>query len=293
MAQANDRDERGESANPAANPAAAAQPNPPGSGGGPATGAGTGSGAVRPRPTPERGEWLADLAGGLVHEIKNPLSTMAINLALLQEDFERPTGGEPSPRDARVVKRVRTLQREVQRLEAIAQSFLEFARGGEVNRRPRDLARIVQEVLDFVEPENQRAGIRQHVDLEIGLPMVMVDETQIKQALINLLINARQAMPDGGELLVRVQRVGTLAEVSITDTGTGMRPDQLERCFDVYWSDKKGGTGLGLPTTRRIVEEHGGSIRVLSEVGRGTSFAFTLPLAVELTRQRPAKESAL
>jgi len=218
---------------------------------------------------------------------------MAINLALLQEDFERPGGGEVSPRDARVVKRVRTLQREVQRLEVILESFLEFARGGEVNRRPQDLARLVQEVLDFVEPENHRAGIRQHADLEVGLPLVMVDETQIKQALMNLLINARQAMPDGGELLVRVGRVGNQAEVSITDTGTGMRTEQLERCFDVYWSDKRGGTGLGLPTTRRIVEEHGGAIRVLSEVGRGTSFAFTLPLAVELTRRPPAAGGAV
>ena len=232
--------------------------------------------------------FLSRLAGGLAHEIKNPLSTMAINLALLQEDWERaaaqrnPEAPRP-PREQRTVKRVTTLQREVQRLETIVQDFLDFVRGAAVNRRPQNIGAIVQEVLDFVEPENDQAGVRQRADIVFGLPLVLVDEAQIKQALLNLLINARQAMPTGGEILVRVRRVGNDAEVSITDTGIGMSQVQVERCFDVYWSNKKGGTGLGLSTTRRIVEEHGGSIHVITEEGRGTSFLVSLPLAVELT----------
>jgi len=110
----------------------------------------------------------------------------------------------------------------------------------------------------------------------------MLDEARLKQAFLNLFVNARQAMPEGGELLVRVRRVGTEVEVSVTDTGTGMSEEKLERCFDEYWSDKSGGTGLGLSMARRIVEEHGGAIDVVSEVGRGTSFMIRLPLAVEL-----------
>ncbi len=272
----------------------------PGSGAPPADPASAGAADYRPPPTaasgPRRGEWLSSLAGGLAHEIKNPLSTMAIQLALLQEEFERLAAQRPAdepqrPWEARSTKRVATLKREVERLESIVEDFLGYVRGGVVDRAPQDLARVVQEVLDFVEPENAQAGIRQHVDLEIGLPLVLIDETHIKQALLNLLVNARQAMPTGGELLVRLRRVGNDAEVSITDTGHGMRPDQLERCFDVYWSDKKGGTGLGLSTTRRIVEEHGGEIRVMSELGRGTCFSFTVPLAVELTgAKRPRAE---
>ncbi|MEM7308165.1 MAG: ATP-binding protein [Planctomycetota bacterium] len=232
---------------------------------------------------------LARLAGGLAHEIKNPLSTMSINLALLQEEWERaahqrnPEAPEPTPRERRSLKRVQTLQREVQRLEHILEEFLTYARRAEVNRKPEDLSRILRELLEFVEPEDERVGIRHHVDLPMGLPLVLVDEVQVKQAFLNLLVNARQAMPDGGELLVRAQRVGTFVEVAITDTGTGIPPEKIERCFDEYWSDKKGGTGLGLSTAKRIIEDHGGTIQVLSEVGRGSSFSVLLPLAVELT----------
>jgi len=239
--------------------------------------------------------FLVRLADGLAHEIKNPLSTMSINLALLQEDWERAgasrggsAGPTRTPREERSLKRIRTLQREVHRLEHILDDFLHYARGGVVNRRPEDLARIVRELLEFVEPEDERAGIRHHVDVPFGLPLVLVDEARVKQAVLNLLVNARQAMPEGGELLVRLRRMGTQVELSITDTGVGMSPETLARCFEEYWSDKQGGTGLGLSTTRRIVEEHGGTISALSEVGRGSSFSIMLPLAVELVRSEEA-----
>ena len=233
--------------------------------------------------------FLARLAGGLAHEIKNPLSTMSINLALLEEEWTRagqqrnPGAPEATPRERRSLKRIKTLQREVQRLEHILDEFLSFARRAAINRKPEDLARIVRELLEFVEPEDERAGIHHHVDLPFGLPLVLVDEVQIKQAFLNLLVNARQAMPDGGQLVVQAQRQGTKVEVRVTDTGTGMSEEKLARCFDEYWSDKKGGTGLGLSTAKRIIEEHGGTIGVVSEVGRGTSFSILLPLAVEIT----------
>jgi len=240
---------------------------------------------------------LVRLADGLAHEIKNPLSTMAINLALLQEDWERAghsrSPGEPrrTQREERSLKRIKTLQREVSRLEHILEDFLHYARGGLVNRRPEDLGRIVRELVEFVEPEDEQAGIRHHVDLPLGLPLVLVDEARIKQAVLNLLVNARQAMPAGGELLVRLRRIASQVELSITDTGVGMGPDKLARCFEEYWSDKAGGTGLGLSTTRRIIEEHGGRIVAISEEGRGSSFSVYLPLAVELARPgRPLVE---
>jgi signal transduction histidine kinase len=243
----------------------------------------------------EQVKFLSRLAGGLAHEIKNPLSTMAINLALLEEEWSRAAqqrGGaaevELTPRERRSLKRITTLQREVQRLENVVEEFLRFARGGEINRAPHDLRTLVRELLEFVEPEDQKLGIRQHVDLEVGLPLVLVDATAIKQAVLNLLVNARQAMPGGGELMVRLTRSGNWVELAITDTGVGMRPEVIERCFDEYWSDKKGGTGLGLSTARRIVEEHGGSIAVVSEPGRGSSFSIFLPLFVELTGTRRA-----
>jgi len=241
----------------------------------------------RARSNEDRVAFLSRLARGLAHEIKNPLSTMAINLALLQEDWER-AGAVRSPeartpREERSLKRIRTLQNEVRRLENILEEFLKFARGGEVNRSPHDLARIVEDLLEFVEPEDAQAGIRHHTDLPFGMPLVLVDEDQIKQAVLNLLVNARQAMPEGGELIVRMRRLGNEVELSITDTGVGMTEEQQKRCFEEYWSDKKGGTGLGLSTVKRIVEEHAGSVTVVSEVGQGSSFCMYLPLAVELT----------
>jgi signal transduction histidine kinase len=244
----------------------------------------------------ERAALLARLASGLAHEIKNPLSTMSINLALLEEDWTRvaagrnPTSPELTPREERSIKRVKTLQREVQRLEHIVDEFRRYARGGHINRAPTDLAALVRQLLDFVEPEDEALGIHHYVDLEVGLPLVMVDETAFKQAVINLLVNARQAMPGGGELLVRLRREGHWVELTVTDTGVGMTEEQLARCFEEYWSDKKGGTGLGLSSTRRTVEEHGGTIHVVSEPGRGSSFSIFLPAIVEITGTRAGED---
>jgi two-component system sensor histidine kinase HydH len=244
--------------------------------------------APRPRTSAEQVAFLSRLAAGLAHEIKNPLSTLSINLALLEEDWNRGRGAagpEPTQREQRSLRRIRTLQREVGRMETILEEFLRFARGAQINRAPKDLSQLVAELLEFVEPENEKLGIRHHAELPAGLPLVMIDETAIQQTVLNLLKNAREAMPSGGELIVRVRRDGNWAELSVTDTGIGMGPEALAHCFDEYWSDKKGGTGLGLPTARRIVEEHGGTIHVVSEPGRGTSFTIYLPLVVEISRQ--------
>jgi signal transduction histidine kinase len=238
---------------------------------------------------------LARLAAGLAHEIKNPLSTMAINLALLEEEFTRaaqarsPDRPEPTARERRCLKRVENLQREVRRLEKIVEDFLHYARGGEINRAPHDLVELVRETLAFVEPEDTRLGVRHHVDLPPSLPMAMLDEVAFRQAILNLFVNARQAMDGGGELIVRLERRGNFAALTITDTGVGMSAEQLDRCFEEYWSTKKGGTGLGLSTARRTVEEHGGTITAISEPGRGTSFTIVLPLLVELYGKPPSE----
>ena len=236
-------------------------------------------------PEAEHEALLTRLAGGLAHEIKNPLSTMAINLTLLEEEWSRDRGAEPSPRERRSLKRVRTLQREVSRLEGILEDFLRFARGGEINRAPKDLVALVREVLELLEPQHEAGEVRVHVDLPNSLPLVMLDDGAFKQGLINLLVNAGQAMPGGGELIVQVKRTGNRVELRVTDTGVGMDEQQLERCFELYWSTKKEGTGLGLATVARIVQEHDGRLTVVSEKGRGTSFCISLPLLVELARR--------
>lgn len=238
---------------------------------------------------PDREVFLGQLAAGLAHEIKNPLSTMSINLALLEEEFtrsSRPQSGEApklSAREKRCMKRVGTLQREISRLEDIVNDFLVYARGGEINRSPQNLIEILREVLGFVHTEDELQNIRHHVDLPSSLPLAIVDPSALRQALLNLVVNARQAMPMGGELIVRLERDGSHAILTITDTGVGMQDPDVEHCFDAYWSTKKSGTGLGLATTRRIIQEHEGTISVVSELGRGTSFRIVLPLVVEIT----------
>lgn len=244
---------------------------------------------AQPAPSAERTALLARLASGLAHEIKNPLSTMAINLSLLEEEF---SGGraedapQPSPKDRRCEKRVRTLQREVTRLEGILEDFLRFARGGNVNRSPQDIVALIHGVLEFVAPEQEAAGIRVHTDLPTSLPLVLLDPGAFKQALVNLLVNARQAMAGEGELIVQVQRAGTFVELTVTDTGVGMDEEQQQHCFDLYWSTRSGGTGLGLPTVARIVDEHEGTLSVVSELGRGTSFTLRFPLVQEVAGGR-------
>jgi len=238
--------------------------------------------AQRPAASADSERRLARIAGGLAHEIKNPLSTMAINLALLEEEFKKTAEEEGGARAGRMLKRVGALQREVNRLEGILEDFLRYARGGEVNRAPLDLGEVVRDTLSFVESEDSLQGIRHHVDMPSSLPMVLLDKGLFQQALVNLFVNARQAMPEGGELIVQAQRMGNFVEVTVTDTGVGMEPEALERCFEIYWSNKKQGTGLGLPTVRRIVEEHEGTIEVVSDQGRGTSVRIVLPLVVEI-----------
>ncbi|MGD2019061.1 MAG: ATP-binding protein [Planctomycetota bacterium] len=246
-------------------------------------------------PTEQNGgrrRMLARLAGGLAHEIKNPLSTMAINLTLLEEEFQPAPGGDggQSPAERRSLKRVKTLQREVARLEGILEDFLRFARGGDVNRAPCDLVALVREALEFAEPELEAEGVRLHALLPGSLPLAMLDDGVFRQALLNLIVNARQAMPGGGELIVELRRSGPRAELTITDSGVGMSPEQLERCFDLYYSTKRTGTGLGLATVKRIIEMHDGEIGVMSEEGRGTRFVLWLPLLQELRPQRSEPE---
>jgi signal transduction histidine kinase len=244
----------------------------------------------QPASSAEKERRLARIAGGLAHEIKNPLSTMAINLALLEEEYKRAAEEEGNARAGRALKRVGALQREVGRLEGILEDFLRYARGGEVNRAPADLSELITDTLSFVESEDELNGIRHHVDLPPSLPLVLLDKGLFRQALLNLFVNARQAMVDGGELIVQAQRQGNYVEVTVTDTGVGMDDEAQSKCFDIYWSNKKQGTGLGLPTVRRIVEEHEGTIGVLSEPGRGTSISVVLPLAVEITAQVTQEE---
>ncbi len=228
----------------------------------------------------KRMAFLGALAGGLAHEIRNPLSTMKVTLQLLREDLDR--GGDEARE--RAARRVNSLEQAVRRLEDIVNDFLNFARGFELTLEPANLNSLINDVVVFVEPEAQRHGVRIRTAYAEDLPPVRVDRKYLQQALLNLLLNARQAIEGTGrpgEVFVTTHRRGERVVIVVTDTGPGIADDVRPRIFDVYFSTKKGGTGLGLPTCRRIVEEHGGALAVESELGKGTSFTIELPIDAE------------
>ena len=221
----------------------------------------------------ERLAELGTLTGGLAHEIKNPLSTIQLNLQLLREDLP---DGEPFT--ARIVNRLTTVQKEASRLRDILDDFLRFAGKMELDRKPLDVNRLLEEMVDFFHPQAQvhRVQIRQRpAEGELVVP---VDERLMKQALLNLMINAVHAMPQGGELILSAARRDGRALIDVIDTGRGIEPDALGKIFDAYYSTKKGGHGLGLAISKRIIEEHGGKLGAVSEVGKGTDFRIELPV---------------
>jgi two-component system, NtrC family, sensor histidine kinase HydH len=221
---------------------------------------------------------LAELAGGFIHELKNHLSTLGLNLQLLGEDFADPQ----NQRERRALTRVQRLQGECQRLVEVANDFLRFARIKDLDLVATDLAKVVEEMVDFFGPTARTARVEIKVFLPADLPMVLMDRELFKQALLNLMLNAEQAMPAGGELTIQAgheKKPFPRVYLTLIDTGQGIAPETLTRIFEPFFSTKQGGTGLGLPTTKRILEAHGGSIDVQSAVGRGTQFTLRLRLA--------------
>jgi two-component system sensor histidine kinase HydH len=221
----------------------------------------------------ERLAELGTLTGGLAHEIKNPLSTIQLNLQLLREDLPE---GEPST--GRIVNRLTTVQKEASRLRDILDDFLRFAGKMELDRRPADVNRLLEEMVDFFHPQAQIQRVQLRLRPAAGELVVPLDERHMKQALLNLMINAVHAMPAGGELILSARREGDRAVIDVIDTGRGIEPDALPKIFQAYYSTKKGGHGLGLAISKRVVEEHGGTLSAVSEVGKGTNFRIELPV---------------
>ena len=224
--------------------------------------------------TSERLAFVGTLAGGLAHEIKNPLSTLNINLQLLKEDMQSLTGENSK----KAYIKIHALQKEVQRLEEILNDFLRFARGQKLELGEHDINEILDEVIDFVTPEMKQKKISILKSYETNLPLCRIDSNLIKQAILNIIINAEQAIENGGELMIRTSRDKKNIQIDITDTGTGIPKGIIDKIFQVYFSTKKTGTGLGLPTTKRIIEEHKGTISVQSKEGKGTNFTIKLPI---------------
>ncbi len=222
----------------------------------------------------QRLETMGGMAAALAHEVRNPLSTMSVNLQLVAEDFAQPR----TPVEQRTLRRARLLLGEVKRLDGIVNDFLKLVRGYEIKPETVDLELLVADLLRFCEPENARLGVRSRFLPDPAARWVLADPGLLRTALMNLVLNAQQAMTErGGELLVETRGRAREVEISITDTGPGIPADLQERVFRPWFSTKEGGTGLGLPTARRIVEELAGELQLHSEVGRGTRFTVRVP----------------
>jgi two-component system sensor histidine kinase HydH len=227
----------------------------------------------------ERLAELSTLTGGLAHEIRNPLSTLKVNLQLLAEDWRDAADAEQSDLCRRSLMRLDTLRTEADRLQGILDDFLRYIGHQELQRTRADLNEVVEEMLIFFGPQATAHKLQIRSALR-GEPLLCdIDVPMIKQALLNLFVNAQQAMPEGGELMVRTSLdVQGRACVEVIDTGSGIPPEIQDKVFQAYFSTKREGTGLGLPTTRRIVRAHGGTMDLHSEPGRGSCFTIRLPV---------------
>jgi signal transduction histidine kinase len=216
---------------------------------------------------------LAELAGALAHEIKNPLSVIRLNVELLEEDL----AACAAPEARRAIRKISTVKHQCERLENLLLDFMQFARLSKLTLRPGSLNRQLEHVLDFYEPTAQRQNVEVVRYLDAELPYILLDSSTLQAALVNLVKNALEAMPDGGRLEVRTRPTLKGVALDLIDSGCGMDETTMLNMFENFYSSKQGGTGLGLPTARKIIEAHGGLIDVQSAVGRGTKFTLHFP----------------
>ncbi|HEX2676412.1 MAG TPA: HAMP domain-containing sensor histidine kinase, partial [Polyangiales bacterium] len=218
----------------------------------------------------ERLATIGKMAAHVTHEIRNPLSSIALNLELLEEEL--PSGADEANNLLRAIKA------EVERLSALSEQYLSVARQRPQEKQPEKLGEIVEEACEFVRRELAQAGIELKIVLEpdaaeLTLPL---DEAQVRQALLNLLRNAREAMPSGGAVVVRLERANGGLDLIVDDEGVGMPATTRERLFEPFFTTKRHGTGLGLAITKQVAEAHGGGIRVEAREPRGTRIVLHL-----------------
>lgn len=225
---------------------------------------------------------LGTLAAGVAHEVKNPLHALTLNLHLLEKEVAT---GESSSAEAR--EYVAILRSEVQRIHRIVENFLRFSKPSIPEMKPLDLHTLLERVLSLVAFEAADHSVTIETAFDPGLTTIAGDEGQLSQVFLNLGINALQAMPDGGVLVVRTRLDRGWAEVAVEDSGQGIEEDILPHIFDPYFTTRPRGVGLGLAIAHRIVEGHQGTMDVETTIGKGTTMIARLPLAGMLGEREP------
>jgi len=224
---------------------------------------------------------LGTLAAGVAHEVKNPLHALSLNLHLLVQEIEA-----PQPSKAELANYLGILRSEIERIHRIVENFLRFSKPSIPEVKPLDLNGLVERVLSLVAFEAAGHRVTLQTDFDAGLDAIAGDEGQLAQVVLNLVINALQAMPQGGSLTVATRQGAAWVELMVTDTGDGIPQELIPQIFDPYFTTRQGGSGLGLAIAHRIVEGHHGTIDVESKAGEGTTMLLRLPVGVTVGAAR-------
>ena len=217
---------------------------------------------------------MTTMAAGIAHEIKNPLAAMQIHLQLLSRAFEKK--GSLKKEDAE--RYISVLEEEINHLNSIAVDFLFAVRPMDVNLRLQSIAPVINSLEEFITPELKSNHITLKIDIDPFLPRLEIDSAYLKQALLNIIKNAMNAMATGGKLTISVSSDGDFVVISIKDTGCGIPEENISKIFEPYFTTRAAGTGLGLTVVYKIIKEHKGDISVESRVGVGTTFIIKLPV---------------
>jgi signal transduction histidine kinase len=215
---------------------------------------------------------ISKLTSGVAHEIKNPLNSIALRLDLLRAKLGGP--------EEEVSREIDVLSKEVLRLDRVVKTFLDFSRPVEVHFQDADLAALAKEIVDLVAPQAKAAKIAMLLETPSQPACFRADPDMLKQAILNLISNAMEAMKHGGDVLVKVDRQEGAVSLEIADSGPGIPAELRDKVFQLYFTTKTKGTGIGLALTYRAVQLHNGTIAFTSEEGRGTTFRLQFPAVV-------------
>ena len=217
---------------------------------------------------------LGQYSNELAHEIKNPLNAINIQMSLLEREIDKhdlSTGEE-------LADVVRVVKEEISRLNKLAKDCLNFSKSGDLERTEEDIGRIFEELLSLITPHADLNGVNIYLSMSGNCPQVLVDRDKLKQAFLNLILNAIEAMAGGGNIAINVSKKDSYLNISIKDTGPGIPDEQHDKVFDLFYSTKSGGTGVGLAITKNIIHAHGGNIR-FEKLVEGAEFIIELPLS--------------
>jgi signal transduction histidine kinase len=217
---------------------------------------------------------LGQYSNELAHEIKNPLNAINIQMSLL----EREVGKHDLGTGEELADVVKVVKEEISRLNKLAKDCLTFSKSGDLDRTEEDITQILEQLLSLITPHADLNGVNIHLTISGNCPQILVDKDKIKQALMNIILNAIEAMTNGGDIAINVSKKDCYLNISIKDTGPGIPDEQHDKIFGLFYSTKSGGTGVGLAVTKNIIHAHGGNIR-FEKLIEGAEFIIELPLS--------------